>query len=216
MPNYKLINEKLLEVKLAGEQVYSKKGGTIAYKGSVDFSRSFLAGGGIQDLAMRSVTNEGLLLMSAKGTGEVYYAHYGLYVTIIPLLGETFYVESDSLLAFDSRLRTGTMFQGNQGGIQGVIKGAVTGQGLFTTTLEGNGELAIISQGNAIGLDVTSQKPIFVDPNAYIGHKGQLDSKVVTDVNWKTLIGKASGESYQLKFTGSGTVYIQASERKQL
>ena len=213
MPNYNLINEKLLEVKLTGEQVYSKKGTMIAYKGSVDFSRSFLAGGGVQDLAMRSVTGEGFLLMSAQGTGFVYYAHYGLYVTIVPLHGETFYVESDSLLAFDSRLRTGTMFQGNQGAIQGVIKGAVTGQGLFTTTLEGNGELAILSQGNAIGLDITPQKPMFVDPNAYIGHKGQLDSKIVTDVNWKTLIGKASGESYQLKFSGTGTVYIQASER---
>ena len=213
MPNYTLINEKLLEVKLAGEQVYSKKGTMVAYKGSVDFSRSFLAGGGVQDLAMRSVTGESFLLMSAQGTGEVYYAHYGLYVTIVSLRGETFYVESDSLLAFDSRVRTGTMFQGNQGAIQGIIKGAVTGQGLFTTTLEGNGELAILSQGNAIGLDITPQKPMFVDPNAYIGHKGQLDSKIVTDVNWKTLIGKASGESYQLKFTGTGTVYIQASER---
>ena len=213
MPTYSSINENLLEVKLAGEQVYSKKGAAIAYKGAVTFTRSFLGGRGIQDLAMRSVTNEGFQLMEAKGTGEVYYAHHGLYVTIIPLRGETLYVESESLLAFDNRLRTGTMFQGNRGAIQGVIKGAVTEQGLFTTTLEGNGELAIVSDGNAIGLDVTPNKPIFVDPNAYIAHKGQIDTKIVTDVNWKTLIGKASGESYQLKFTGTGTVYIQASEK---
>ncbi len=211
MPNYNLINEKLLEVKLAGDQVYSKKGAMVAHKGQINFARSFLAGGGIQDIAMRTATNEGFQVMSAMGTGEVYYALYGLYVTIISLQGETFYVESDRLLAFDERLRTGTMFQGNQG-VGGIIRGATTGQGLFTTTLEGYGELAIASRGNAIGLDVTPQKPIFVDPNAYIGHKGQITSSFVADVNWKSFLGQTSGESYQLKFTGSGTVYIQASE----
>ena len=213
MSNYNSINEQLLEVKLAGEQVYAKKGAMIAYKGEIDFKRSFLAEGGVQDLAMRRVTNEGFTIMSAEGTGEVYYAYYGLYTTIIPLRGETFYVESSSLLVFDSCLRIGTMFQGNQGAIQGIVKGLVTDQGLFTTTLQGVGELAIVSKGNAIGLDVTPQKPIFVDPNAYIGHKGQLSSNFVTDLSWKNLIGQASGESYQFEFTGSGTVYIQASER---
>jgi uncharacterized protein (AIM24 family) len=214
MLNFNSINEKMLEVTLAGEQVYSKKGAMIAYKGSIHFARSFLSSGGIQELAMRQVTNEGLQLMTARGNGSVYYAYCDLYVTPISLQGETLYVESSSLLAFDSYLRTGTMFQGNQGGIQGAIKGYVSGQGLFTTTLEGHGSLALISQGNAIGLEVTANKPIFVDPNAYLGHKGYLDSQLVTDVNWKTLIGQTSGESYQLKFTGQGTVYVQGYERE--
>lgn len=139
--------------------------------------------------------------------------HAGKYIFLVELRGETLYVESDSLLAFDRRMRTGTMFMGNQGAVQGLIRGAVTGQGLFTTTLQGQGEIAILCDGNAIGLDVTSQNPLFVDPNAYIGHKGELQSQIVTDVNWKTFLGQASGESYQLKFTGNGTVYIQPSER---
>jgi uncharacterized protein (AIM24 family) len=115
--------------------------------------------------------------------------------------------------AFDNRLRVGTAFLGNQGAIQGIIKGVVTEQGLFTTRLEGQGELAIVSHGEAIALEVEPHKPIFVDPNAYIGHKGQLQSQLVTDINWKTLIGKTSGESYQLKFSGTGAVYIQAYEQ---
>lgn len=214
MPNFNLVNEKMLEVTLAGEQVYSQKGSMIAYQGSIQFTRSFLAGRGIQELAMRQVTHEGLQLMSARGNGNVYYAFKDLYITPISLQGETCYVESSSLLAFDSYLRTGTIFQGNQSGIQGIIKGYVSGQGLFTTTLEGHGNLALISHGNAIGLEVTPTKPIFVDPNAYLGHKGDLDSQLVTDVNWKTLIGQTSGESYQLKFAGQGTVYVQAYERE--
>ncbi|MDP8951284.1 MAG: AIM24 family protein, partial [Actinomycetota bacterium] len=130
----------------------------------------------------------------------------------VHLSGETFYAESESLLAYDGRLRSGTQFLGNSG-VGGLIRGAATGSGLFTTTLTGSGELAIVSDGDAIALDVTPDRPVFVDPQAYIGHRGQLRSDLVTDVGWKTFVGQSSGESYQLKFTGGGTVYIQAAER---
>ena len=213
MPSYTQINEKLIEITLNGEEVFAKRGAMISYQGKVNFARSFLGSGGVQDLAMRAATNEGYSLMAAKGTGKVYYGYNGLFVTIIPVSNETVYVESETLLAYDARLRTGTMFLGNQGGVQSIVRGAVTGQGLFTTTLQGTGEIAILSDGNAIGLPVTPEQPVFVDPNAYIGHKGNLTSTIVTDLNWKTFVGQASGESYQVKFMGQGTVYIQASER---
>ncbi len=214
MPVYQQVNEKMVEIQLNNnEEVFAKKGAMIGYQGEVAFSRSFLGGQGVQSMAMRAVTNEGYQLMMAKGNGKVYYAHDGLFVTIIPVRNETLYVESDSLLAFDARLTAGTMFLGNQGGVQGVLRGAVSGQGLFTTTMRGNGEVAILSDGNAIGLPVSANVPVCVDPQAYIGHVGELSSTIVTDVNWKTFVGQASGESYQMKFTGNGTVYIQASER---
>ncbi|MEC5159243.1 AIM24 family protein [Janthinobacterium sp. CG_S6] len=213
MPVYQQINEKMLQVQLAGEQVFARKGAMVAYQGEVHFSRSFLAGQGVQSLAMRAATDEGYALMAATGSGSVYYACAGLFVTIIPVRGETLYVESDNLLAFDARLTAGTMFLGNQGGVQGVLRGAVSGQGLFTSTLQGTGEVAILSDGNAIGLPVTPDAPVCVDPQAYLGHTGQLASTIVTDLNWKSFVGQASGESYQVKFTGQGTVYIQASER---
>ena len=213
MPSYLQINEKLVEVTLNNEEVFAKKGAMISYQGKINFARTFLAGGNVQDLAMRAVTNESYSLMSAKGSGKIYYGYNGFFVTVIQVSNETLYVESETLLAYDARMRTGTMFLGNQGGVQGIIRGAVTGQGLFTTTLQGTGEVAILSDGNAIGLPVTPDQPVFVDPNAYIGHKGNLTSTIVTDLNWKTFVGQASGESYQVKFMGQGTVYIQASER---
>ena len=151
--------------------------------------------------------------MKGNGSGSVFYAYDGLFVTIIPVGGDTLYVESDNVLAFDARLTPGTMFLGNQGGVSGMVRGAVSGQGLFCTTLKGHGEVAILSDGNAIGLTVTPDVPVCVDPQAYIGHIGNLSSAIVTDLNWKTFVGQASGESYQVKFSGNGTVYIQASER---
>lgn len=213
MPSYKQINEKLVEITLVKEEVFAKRGSMIAYQGEVAFARAFLGGGNVQDLAMRTVTNESHALMSARGSGRVYYGYNGRFVTLVAASNETIFVESDNLLAYDGRMRVGTMFLGNQGGVQGLVRGAATGQGLFTTTLQGTGEIAILSDGNAIGLPVTPEQPVFVDPNAYIGHKGNLSSTIVTDLNWKTFVGQTSGESYQLKFTGQGTVYIQASER---
>jgi uncharacterized protein (AIM24 family) len=59
---------------------------------------------------------------------------------------------------------------------------------------------------------VRPDRPLFVDPQAYIGHLGQLQPTIHTDLSWKNLIGQGSGEAFQLKFTGTGTVYIQASE----
>jgi uncharacterized protein (AIM24 family) len=213
MPKYELENSKLLKVTLGGEEIYAQQGTMIAYKGQVNFARSYLTGGGIQSMAMRAVTNEGWRMMTAQGSGEVFYARHGQTITIIALKGEMMCVESDSVLAFDRRLQTGTMFLGNQGGIRGIVQGAATGQGLFTTTLTGNGELAILSDGPTIALDVNPNNPIFVDPQAYIGHRGNLTPGLHTDVSWKSFLGQTSGESFQLKFTGQGTVYIQASER---
>ncbi len=212
MPEYSLINDKMLSVRIRNEEVFARRGSMIAYTGHVEFAPSSSGSEGMQGTAMRSVTGERMTLMSARGTGEVLYAFYGMHVTMISLRGETFFAESGSLLAYDGRLRSGTVFLGNQG-MGGLIRGAATGSGMFTTTLEGSGELAIVSDGDAIALDVTSDRPIFADPQAYVGHRGNLRSDLVTDVGWKTFVGQSSGESYQLKFTGQGTVYIQAAER---
>lgn len=83
MPHYQLLNEKLLQVSLNREQLYAKKGAMVADTGTVNFTRSFLTGNGIQELAMRGVTHEQFELMLAQGEGEVYYAYDGYYIRII-------------------------------------------------------------------------------------------------------------------------------------
>lgn len=212
MPAFVSTHEKMIETQLHGTDVYARVGSMVAYTGEVAFARSFLAGGGLQNMAMRAATQEGIALMGASGHGKVYYAWQGKYITVIHLEGDMLCVEANNVLAFDARLRARTMFLGN-GGLGQLLSGAAAGQGLFTSTFEGQGDVALLSDGNAIGLEVSKAQPIYVDPQAYLGHRGQLNSSVVADVNWKSLIGQHSGESYQMKFTGQGTVYIQASER---
>lgn len=212
MAEFKQVNEKVVSTVMRGETIYARQGAMLAFTGNVAFARSFLGNGGVTNLAMRAATNEGIALMSAIGNGEVYYGQAGRCVTVVKLQGQMLCVESSNVLAFDGGLRAGTMFLGARG-LGSVVSGMAAGQGLFTSTFEGNGDVAILSDGDAIALAVTSDRPLCVDPQAYIGHLGQLSSTIVTDVSWKNLVGQTSGESYQMKFTGNGTVYIQASER---
>jgi uncharacterized protein (AIM24 family) len=52
----------------------------------------------------------------------------------------------------------------------------------------------------------------FADPQAAITWSEGVSSSVKTDVNMKTFIGKGSGETIQLSFSGKGWLLIQPSE----
>lgn len=205
MTSFRNNTDRLLEVALQGEKVLAIAGSMVAYTGSVKFEKSLLGGEGIFGAIKRKVTSEGMQVMQASGTGTVYFAHNAAEITIIPLAGEKLTIESSSLLTYDTTLKTGTSFSG--------LRGAVSGQGLFSTTVEGNGSIAVISKGNLIMLEVTPGSPLRVDPDAFIGFKGDIKQEFVFDVNWRTMVGQSSGESYQHKFTGTGVVFIQPAER---
>lgn len=206
MTAFRLENKRLLEVTLQDERVMARAGSMVAYDGQITFDKSILGGEGLFGALKRRAGGEGMPLMTTSGTGRVYLAENAAEVVVIPLQQERIFIESSSLLAFDDGLRTNTVFAG--------LRGATSGQGLFTTTLEGSGQVAAISDGTAIQLGVSQHEPLFVDPDAFIGYKGDVRQEFVFDVNWKTLVGQSSGESYQLKFTGQGVVYIQPSERR--
>jgi uncharacterized protein (AIM24 family) len=204
---FRLENKRLLAVTLGGGRVLARAGAMVAYDGRVKFDKSVLGGEGLFGALKRRAGGEGMPLMTASGDGTVYLAENAAEVVVVPLAGEKLFVESSSLLAFDESLKTDTVFAG--------LRGAASGGGLFTTSLEGTGNVGVISDGTAIQLEVSPAEPLFGDPDAFLGYKGQgVRQEFVFDVNWKTLVGQASGESYQLKFTGSGVVYIQPSERR--
>lgn len=205
MSSFKINTDRLLEVSLQNEKVLAIAGAMVAYTGTVKFEKAILGGEGLLGALKRKVTNEGMSLMQTSGTGTVFFAHNAAEIAVIPLAKEKLFIESSSLLAYDSELKTNTTFAG--------LRGAASGQGLFTTTIEGYGNISVISRGNLITLEVSPKHPLFVDPDAFIGYKGDITQEFVFDVNWRNMIGEASGESYQFKFTGQGVVYIQPAER---
>ncbi|HEY8481851.1 MAG TPA: AIM24 family protein, partial [Spirillospora sp.] len=184
MPGYHLINAKMLQVPIGpGQEVYGKRGAMLAYTGQVSFAPTVTAGQGIGGTLGRAVAGEHSAMMHVTGQGTVLFGHGGLSINVIDLNGaDTLYVEADRLLVHDTSLQVGTMFMGEQGGVRGIVRGAVTGQGLFTTTLMGHGSCALLSHGGVMEMPITPQRPVHVDPQAYVAHRGQVENRLTTAV----------------------------------
>lgn len=213
---FREINSKMVEAQvIPGQRMYSQRGAMLAYRGEVSFTPSLTGGqGGVMGMIGRRVANEQTPLMTVEGSGTVMFGHGGHHIQVIGLTGETLYVEADRLLAFDGTLQQGTMFMGSQGGVMGMVRGQVTGQGLFTTTLKGHGSVAVMAHGRVIELPITPNRPVHVDPQAYVAHHGDVRNKLSTALGWRDMVGRGSGEAFQLELSGQGAVYVQASEEK--
>ncbi|MGK5638741.1 AIM24 family protein [Streptomyces sp. URMC 126] len=213
---FRSLNSRMVEAQvLPGQRLFSQRGAMLAYKGEVSFTPSITGGqGGVMGMIGRRIANEATPLMTVEGSGTVMFGHGGHHVHVIELSGDTLYVEADRLLAFDGSLQQGTMFMGSQGGVMGMVRGQVTGQGLFTTTLKGHGAVAVMAHGGFVELPIQPQRPVHVDPQAYVAHRGDVRNKLSTAIGWREMIGRGSGEAFQLELSGSGTVYVQASEEK--
>jgi uncharacterized protein (AIM24 family) len=210
------INSKLIEAKVfPGQRIFSQRGSMIAYTGEVGFTPNLTGGqGGVMGMIGRRVANEDVPLMTVEGQGTVLFGHGGHHIQIIELTGDTLNVEADRLLAFDGTLRQSTVFLGSQGGVMGMVRGQVSGQGLFTTQLSGQGSVAVMAHGGFVELPIAPNQPVHVDPQAYVAHRGQVQNKLSTSVGWRDMVGRGSGEAFQLELSGHGVVYVQASEEK--
>lgn len=181
-------------------------------------------GGALMGTAMRGMAGEHVQLMAAQGQGEVHYGFAGLHVTLVQLNGQSLSVEASRLLAHTANLQSSVVSVsqaagagGGGGGFRGMLRqaaaGVATGQGMFTTQLAGQGEVALLSHGGTFELPV-SGNGVVVDPQAYVGHVGELQVQFTASVGWRDAVGRGSGEATQLQITGQGVVYVQASEEK--
>ena len=133
-------------------------------------------------MVTRRLTGEQMTVMEVKGQGTCCFADRASEINLVQLHGDKLYVEASNLLATDAGLRTGTTFTG--------LRGATQGNGLFTTTVEGTGQAAIMSDGPAVVLRVSPQYPLSVDPGAYIAHQGNLRQPFQSGVTLPHLHGR--------------------------
>ncbi|WP_406310948.1 AIM24 family protein [Streptomyces thermoviolaceus] len=213
---FREINDKMIEATVApGRRLFSRRGAMLAYRGEVSFTPNLTSGrGGAMSALGRRIAGEAAPPMTVEGSGTVYFGHGGHHVHVVRLTGDTLYVEADRLLAFEDTLEQGTVFLGAQGGVMGLVRGQATGQGLFTTTLTGHGCAAVMAHGGVVELPVRPQRPVHVDPQAYVAHHGAVRNRLSTAVGWRELVGRGSGEAFQLELSGQGVVFVQASEEK--
>jgi uncharacterized protein (AIM24 family) len=205
--NFELERDRLLEVNLDG-RVWIKKGTMVAYNGDIRFTREGVLEHGLGKLVKKAVTGEGLSLTKAEGKGKLYLAEMGKKVTILELDGQSIYVNGNDLLAFEETVKWDIKMMKR-------IAGFMSG-GLFNVLLEGKGMVAITTHYDPLTLQVTRDRPVFTDPNATVAWSGNLQPDLRTDISLKTLVGRSSGESLQMAFTGEGFVVIQPYEEVYL
>lgn len=197
---------RVLAVDLQGDVVRAAQGAMVAYTGTVEFKSAGMGGGdGLRAALKRKAAGESVHLMECSGTGRAYLAVDAQYVSVIDLSGDTLSVESESVLAVTPGLTLGVTFAG--------LGGAMAGQGVATTTVTGTGQVAVLSDGPMIGLEVVPGQPLVVDPQNYVASSGQLSTSIVSGVSWRSVIGEGSGEAFSMRFDGSGLVCLQPAER---
>ena len=194
-----LQSNKMLRVVL-GPEVLAAQGAMVAYQGTMDFS--YQGSKNLSGMLKKAVTGEGGNLMRVTGQGEVFFARAAQNVFLLQLEGDAITINTRSLLAFDANLGYDIRMIGNAGLLAG---------GLFNLLVQGQGMVAISSDGPPMLLDC-SQQPTFVDPQAAICWSANLQPQVKSTFKMGSLIGRGSGESFQLGFHGPGFVVVQPSE----
>lgn len=201
---FELEKPQLLEINLNNQSVWTKKGSMVGYVGNINFERQGMMSGGLGNILKKAISGEGSKLMKAEGSGRLYVADAGKRVRILYLNNESVCVNGNDVLAHEYNIKSDiTMLKS----IAGVMSG-----GLFQVKLSGTGHIAITTHGDPITLLVTPDAPVFTDPNATVAWSGNLKPELKTNISFKSLIGRGSGEEFQMKFSGNGWVVIQPYE----
>lgn len=220
------VNSKLLRAHVDGGSLLSRRGAMVAYFGDVHFTPKVSMSGGVGGFVGRMIAGEQVPMMEASGSGTVLYGYRGLQVTLMELTGDQVTVEADRVLAFPAHMQAGTVMLGGSGGggagggglmgaLRGAARSAATGSGIATTVISGSGPVAVISHGPVFELTVRpGGPPIAVDPQAYVAHRGSVDVALRSSAGFRDVVGRGSGEAFQLHCQGQGTVFVQASEER--
>ncbi|MFT5424081.1 MAG: hypothetical protein ACI89L_001873 [Phycisphaerales bacterium] len=200
---FELESERLLEVNLNGD-AWMKHGAMVAYRGDIQFVREKILEKGLLTALKKGVSGEGARLTKMTGNGKVYLADAGKKVTVLELAGESLFVNGNDVLAFEESLNWDVKM------LRKAM--AMAAGGLFNVRFDGTGLLAITTHYDPLTLLVEPGRPVFTDPNATVAWSGSLTPEFKTDIQLKSLIGRGSGESIQMRFEGSGFVVIQPFE----
>lgn len=190
-------NPAVVKVTL-GQPLMVTRGAMIAYQGPVTFARQ---GAGAARFLKGAIGGEGVRLMRCEGQGEVFVAHRNMKLHLLELAaGEQMSASSRSLLGFDDSVQWD--IEMIKGGI-----GALAAGGLFNVTLTGPGTVILASDWPMV-LD-TSEATTCVDPNAVVAWSAGLAISVRSTMTAGALIGRGSGEAFQLEFSPGGWVIVE-------
>ncbi|MER6911573.1 AIM24 family protein [Streptomyces sp. NPDC000594] len=193
----------MLKVAMAtGHDLFARSGSIVSYEGFIQYEPDPPAA---RQAAAQWVSGEGSPVMKCAGDGVLYLADYGADVVILHLDNDSISVNGTNVLAFDAHLQWGVEK------VKGLAK--LAGQGLWNVEIAGTGWVALTSRGVPIVVDCgRGEDETYVDPDALVAWSPQLKVKGKRSFTASSLVGRGSGEAYQMAFSGQGIVVVQPSE----
>lgn len=193
----------MLKVAMAtGQDLFARTGSMVAYEGFVQYEPNPPA---VRQAAAQWITGESAPVMKCSGDGLLYLADYGADVVVVHLDNDYLSVNGTNILAFDAHLQWGVEK------VKGIAKFA--GQGMFNVEISGTGWVALTSRGTPVVVDCGSgEDETYVDPDALVAWTTGLKLKPKRSFKASALLGRGSGEAFQIGFSGQGFVVVQPSE----
>jgi uncharacterized protein (AIM24 family) len=196
-----LQNPRMLRARLDGGELLARQGAMVAYQGSVEFQ--YEGAGGVGRFLKKALTGEGVPLMRVRGTGDVFLAQNADELHVVDLDGDDgVTVNGPNVLAFEPTL---------QWDIRRVEGASAFSGGVFNMVFTGKGRLVLSAFGTPVVLG-TAEAPTYADLQSAVAWSAGLQTRLIRTAGASALIGRGSGEAFQLQFAGQGFVVVQASE----
>ena len=204
---FEVVEKRLVRVDVDGSLLI-KRGTVIAYHGDLKFTlekvvqpeRFQLRSGAIRSAFKR----EAVPLSQARGKGRLYLSDNSKFNQVLRLDGESVYIASSNLLAFEPSLEHEVLTVGGVGLLAG---------GILMVKLSGHGLVAFSVKGEPLTMRVTPSDPVSTDPTATIAWFGTLWPELKTDLELCSLVGHGGGQPVQMLFRGDGHVVVNARSR---
>lgn len=196
-----LQNPRMLKARLEGAELLARQGAMVAYQGQIDFA--YEGAGGVGRFLKKALTGEGVPLMRCRGTGDVFLAQDANELHILDLDGnDGVTVNGANVLAFEPGLAWD---------IRRVEGASALSGGVFNMVFSGRGRLVVSAFGTPVVLS-TGEAPTYADLQSAVAWSSSLQTRLVRTAGAAALIGRGSGEAFQLAFSGQGFLVVQASE----
>ncbi len=198
-----------------GEQVMAESGAMVSMSPTIKLEAK-MSGGGVFGAVKSAMGGESLFrttFTAETGPGEVTLAPGSLGdILSVPMSGPKFYVQPGSYLAGDPRLTIG---------VQGSLRGMMSGEGLFLLTVQGTGMLLLSSFGAIHTKELSPGEEYIVDTGHIVAFDGSVQFQLEKATGKSRGVGgflkgmmqsALSGEGFVCRYRGPGRLYIQSRQ----
>ncbi len=189
--------QKFIRCIINNETVRAEAGALHYYRGNIEMKSQAPSAGG---LLKAFVSGESAFKPTYTGTGEIYFGPpmFGEYV-VLPLNGEEWILDQGAYVCSDIGIEVSA--SRNK-----AITGLVGGEGLYQTSVKGQGTVVMQAPGKVQRIDMQGER-LAVDGSFAVARSSNLNYSVRKAT--KSIIGSmTSGEGWLNVFEGQGTVLL--------